>query len=522
VIDQSPYAGSCPLCGAAPRSIRAAASREHWTAARRAHGSGRVAQARTGRGKREAMPQGATFVIEAGWVLSRRDDRPVLLRDASILVRDSLVAEVSEQPIRGQFARVRLPNDLVLPGFISGHTHVCSGSPTRGLIESGRFFGRPLEVVDDILSDEEIEDLTAYNLAEIVRGGCTTQVEMSRSVRQAEAYVKVAERWGVRGFPGAMVPGARRLYGVWFRNSDRVLIDSVPGTLAEIAEAHAFARRRMHAAEGRIVPMIALHATDTHTPETMRAALAASRDLGTGLHIHLAQSAHETDTVQRLWGKTPVEWLDELGFYRGIVFGVHMSGARWPGDIEPFRRGGAVYSHCPSGGGAGGGGHTQPYPEAIAAGWNVNIGIDTHSNDYLENLKLAVLYGRVRHDLIGARSPVPLVRPTVMQAVEGATIVAARGLRRDDLGKIVPGAKADLIAVDVSGFHVGGGTRPPEPLNNLLYASGRSVRHVVIDGTFVVFDGRLTVDDEAAVIARGGAAAEKVWAQLESEGWFRS
>jgi len=276
----------------------------------------------------------------------------------------------------------------------------------------------------------------------------------------------------------------------------------------------------MNAGDGRIVPMIALHATDTHTPETMQAALAATRDLGTGLHIHLAQSMQETDTVRRLWGVTPVQWLEQLGFYRGIVFGAHMSGTVWPSDREPFRRGGAVYSHCPSGGGAGGGGHTQPYPEALAAGWNVNIGIDTHSNDYLENLKLAVLYGRVRHDLIGHTSPVPLEWPEVQHAVEGATILAARGLRRDDLGKIVPGAKADLIAVDVSGFHVGGGTRPPEPLHNLLYASGRSVRHVVIDGSFVVFDGHLTAEDEAAVIARGGAAVEKVWAKLEAEGWF--
>ncbi len=40
------------------------------------------------------------------------------------------------------------------------------------------------------------------------------------------------------------------------------------------------------------------------------------------------------------------------------------------------------------------GGQTQQYPEALGAGMNVNIGIDTHSNDYLENLKLAVLYGR--------------------------------------------------------------------------------------------------------------------------------
>jgi len=48
------------------------------------------------------------------------------------------------------------------------------------------------------LSDDELDALTALNLAELLRSGCTTQVEMSLSLRQAESYVRVAERWGVR------------------------------------------------------------------------------------------------------------------------------------------------------------------------------------------------------------------------------------------------------------------------------------------------------------------------------------
>ena len=29
---------------------------------------------------------------------------------------------------------------------------------------------------------------------------------MSLTLRQAESYVRLAERWGVRGFPGSMIP----------------------------------------------------------------------------------------------------------------------------------------------------------------------------------------------------------------------------------------------------------------------------------------------------------------------------
>ena len=162
----------------------------------------------------------------------------------------------------------------------------------------------------------------------------------------------------------------------------------------------------------------------------------------------------------------------------------------------------------------------MPYPEALGAGVPVNIGIDTHSNDYVENLKLAVLYGQAREALLRRASPVPLERPSIWTAVAGATLVPAVGLRRPDLGRIRAGARADLTMIDVSGLLVGTGALPPEPLHHLLYANGTAVRHVMTDGRLQVFDGRL-VADEAAVLDAGGRVVQKVWQQLDHEGWFR-
>ncbi len=296
----------------------------------------------------------------------------------------------------------------------------------------------------------------------------------------------------------------------------------MPGTLKEIADNLAFNKQALAGGEGRIVPMMSPHATDTHTPETMAALLAAARELGSGLHIHLSQSARETDTVKRLWGATPTQWLEKLGFFAAPVFAAHMTGMDLATDLEIIKKHGAIYSHCPSAGGAGGGGGMQPYPEALAAGLPVNIGIDTHSNDYLENLKLAVIVGRTRMRLLQAAGvKTPMKMPTIWSAIEGATVAAAKGLRRNDLGKIEAGAKADLVSIDVAGLLVGTGATPPEPLNNLLYAGGASVRNVVTDGVFQVFDGRFVADDEAAVIRKGGEAVAKIWQRLANEDWFK-
>ncbi|MFK7828576.1 MAG: amidohydrolase family protein [Congregibacter sp.] len=460
------------------------------------------------------------FVLSAGWALVEANSHLQLLRDAHVLVRNGTIEAVRARPFTEQLPRLQYPGDLLLPGFISGHTHVCSATPTRGIIESPRSYRRPLELVEK-LSDEEMDALTAINLAELLRSGCTTQVEMSLSLRQAESYVRVADRWGVRGYPGPMIPDVNRLFPIWFRDKDKVLYDSESGTLQEVAASLAFAKKHMHRGSGRIQPIMSPHACDTHTPATLAAIAAAMRELKTGLHIHLSQGQRETDTVRRLWGKTPTQWLEEMGLLDvGPVFGAHMSGLDWELDPPVLNRHGVVYAHCPSAGGAG---HsTQPYPEALAAAMQVNIAIDTHSNDYLENLKLAVLYGQARHSLSRELAPQGLRTraPTVWDGVDAATRIPARGLLRDDLGVIKPGARADLVSIDVSGLLVGSGALPPEPLNNLLYANGRMVRTVVTDGQIQVHEGQFIADDVDRVLEEGGQVVQKIWAQLQSESWF--
>jgi len=519
------YDGPCALCAAHSGTSHEnhtagapVARRDVLTAATVFGGLQMVPRAAKAQPSGPDIPAGE-FVIEAGWLLIEEDGRHELIEGGSVLVSEDRIAKVSSDRIAGSFDRVDARRHLVTPGFISGHTHACTATPTRGLIENGRRPNnrRPQELVEQ-LSDGDMDKLTAYNVAELLRSGTTTHLEMSLSLRQAQSYVRVAEAWGVRGYPGGMIPGSARLGPIWARTDDQVLLDSEEGTLKEIADNLAFAKSKMGAADGRIIPMMTPHATDTHTPATMAVLAEAVKELGTGLHIHLSQSAQETERVKRMWGVTPTQWLEGFGLLDGPVFGAHMGGLDWSVDPEILVANGVVLSHCPSAGGAGG--FSQNYPEALAAGMQVNIGIDTHSNDYIENLKLAVLYGQARFDLLrdGSR---PVARPTMWTALRNATSIPAATLNRSDIGRIAEGAKADLVAIDVSGLLVGGGALPPEPINNLLYANGMMVRHVFTDGLAQVIDGTLVVDDQDRVITEGGEVMAGIYDQLRSEGWFK-
>jgi 5-methylthioadenosine/S-adenosylhomocysteine deaminase len=153
---------------------------------------------------------------------------------------------------------------------------------------------------------------------------------------------------------------------------------------------------------------------------------------------------------------------------------------------------------------------------------NISLGIDQISNDYLENIKLATLNGQLRTTLLEPTSTAKMQRPQIMDSVRAATIGGAKMLRRDDLGRLAIGAKADLCAVDVTKPLGGVGALPPEPLHHLLYSSGRNVRHVMTNGRFQVLAGKLVIADEDRVVAEGGKASQEIWRRLENEKWFEA
>lgn len=457
-------------------------------------------------------------VIEAGWALVERDGKQVLEKDVSIVVRDSEIVDIRPGKVQGWQARVDASDCLVLPGFISGHTHTCISSPARGLIESGRFMDRPCAMVEDF-SDEELDALTAYNMAEIIKSGCTTFVEMSGSVRYAKSFVRVARAWGVRAYVSVIVPNSDRLMKIWYRTDDQVLLDSVPETLRDIEEALQFGLEINQSDDDLVRAQMAIHAADTHTPETLAAVKAAAAKLGNGVHIHLAQRIREVEACERMWGMRPVAWLESLGFFDQQVIAAHLYKMDMEKDPAILKRHGVNYVHCACMASML---HqaSQPLPEALAGGLNISLGIDQIGNDYMENIKLATLNGQLRMSLLEKDSKAKMQRPLIADTIRAATVGGANMLRRGDLGRLAPGAKADLCVVDVTKPLGGVGALPPEPLHHLLYSSGRNVRHVMINGRMQVHDGKLVAADEGRVVSEGGEASKRIWEGLKKEGWF--
>jgi cytosine/adenosine deaminase-related metal-dependent hydrolase len=93
-----------------------------------------------------------------------------------------------------------------------------------------------------------------------------------------------------------------------------------------------------------------------------------------------------------------------------------------------------------------------------------------------------------------------------------ATVGGATALLRDDLGRIAPGAKADVVCIDLADV-----TMQParDPLRSLVYtAAERAVRDVYVDGVQVVRERRVLTLDRATAVARLAESQQRMLADV--------
>jgi 5-methylthioadenosine/S-adenosylhomocysteine deaminase len=165
-------------------------------------------------------------------------------------------------------------------------------------------------------------------------------------------------------------------------------------------------------------------------------------------------------------------------------------------DLEQLVRSGAHIVHCPESNLKLASG-LCPVQKLMDHGINVTIGTDgAASNNDLDlfgELKTAAMIAKV---VAGDASALSAHR-----ALEMATLSGARALGREqELGSLVAGKLADLIAVDLSDPFL----QPVyDPASHLVYSNhGRAVSHSWIHGVPQLQDGRLTRIDVPDLMLR--------------------
>ncbi|MGQ0663680.1 MAG: amidohydrolase family protein [Pseudomonadota bacterium] len=450
----------------------------------------------------------ATTVIEkAAWVVAwdAARKRHVYRRDIDVAFAGNAIVHVGPS-FAGPSERVIDGRRLcVLPGLINIHCHPSSQPLYKGVREE---LGNPLLYMSALYDrtalfepDEEGNRATCeYAISELLMSGVTTIAELSHPY---PGWVDILAKIGIRAYVAPMFRSGR-----WQSESGHLVAyswDEAQGRKRFAGALAVIDAARRHPC-GRLSGMVVPAQVDTCSPELLRASIAAAAERGLPLQIHASQSVVEFHEMTRRHGKTPIQWLHEVGFLGPTttighaIFLDHHSWLHWHSrdDLRLIAETRTSVAHCPTVFSRYGQ-TLEHLGKYLKAGVNVGIGTDTHPHNMLEEMRTAAILARVAAEDMGAVSTADIFH--------AATVGGARALGREDLGRLAPGMKADLVLVDAGHPAM----RPlRDPLRSLIYtAAERAVRDVYVDGAKVVENGKVLTCDFAAGAERVEAAQRR-------------
>jgi 5-methylthioadenosine/S-adenosylhomocysteine deaminase len=385
---------------------------------------------------------------------------------------------------------------FVLPGLIDIHSHPGHEPLYRGvreehgvrnmhmsgLYERSQAFSAP---------DDEARAASAeFAYCELLLSGVTSLVDISPAW---DGWVDLFSKSGLRGFLAPDYASAR-----WYLENDfelKFAWDEARGRNGFLTALALIDRAARHSC-GRLSGVVSPMQIENCTADLLRDSREAADQRGIPFTVHIAQSVNEVQEMIRRHGKTPVQWAHEIGILgpstilgHALFLDTH-SWIRWwtKTDLALIADSGGSVAHCPTPF-ARYGQIMENFGDYLRAGVNMGLGTDTTPHNLVEEMRKAAIFAR-----IAARD---IATVTTSDILHAATIGGAKALMRDDLGRIAPNKKADLVVVDLTVAQM----QPVrDPLRSFVYhAADRAVRDVFVDGRQVVVNGKVqTLDQDDA------------------------
>jgi 5-methylthioadenosine/S-adenosylhomocysteine deaminase len=439
------------------------------------------------------------IVLRHGTVLTMDTDHRILT-DADVLVVDDKIAAVGAGVEAPPGAReIDASGGIVLPGMIDTHRHLWQ-TAMRGYgadwtltqyfvwyyLEHGRRF-RP-------------EDIYAGNLLgaiEAIDAGVTATVDWSHGLQTVDHAAAAVE--ALQEIPARFVLA----YGN---------IQAGPWEWTAQPEVRRFLQDRRDAADHRLGIQLAFDVTgDPSFPE--RAAFEVARDLGLPVTTHAG-----------VWGATNddgIRLMHENGFATPETVYVHAATLNEDSYLRIAASGGSISVSTESEQSAG-----QGYPPT----WQVrrydipvSLSMDTSvwwSGDLFSAMRSTLGADRAREHLEAhvAGDTVTSAHLRAEHVVDWATRGGAQVLRRDDLGSLEPGKKADLVLI--KNDHSPVSFPLLNPYGHVAFQAQRADVHtVIIDGQVVKDEHRLVGMDLEKARSAVAATVDYLRSDMGEDVW---
>src|SRR6266850_861505 len=403
--------------------------------------------------------------IRAGYILAFDGRGHRLLRDGVMVMEGDHILHVGPRFDGTVDETVDARDRIVTPGLITTHAHIAGSPLDRSFIEdrgSPQFWYSGLFEMLPVRSEAQDEAAgracVDFSMAELLRGGVTTVMEI-----------------------GGLGP-----YVVERGAHDGLV--------------------RCYFSPGQV---------DTCTGDLLREAKRRADDAQRPFTLHTSQSVVEFNEMLQRHGKTPVAWLEELGVLgENTVLGhaLIIGGSSWTnypaGDVGIMAEHGCTVAHAPWVF-ARRGVVMESFALYRTAGINVALGTDTNPQSVIEAMRWAAVCSKIVERNAQAT--------TAAHAFDAATLGGAHALGREDLGRVAPGATADLVLWKASSWTM---TPLRDPIKNIVYnATAEDVDRVYVGGRVVVDKGRVLAADEAKILADLQAGGDRMWPRMKQFDW---
>ena len=453
------------------------------------------------------MPElnNTTTLINGGWIIAFDGRTHRILKDGVVVYRGDTIVHVGRSYEGPVDHTIDARRHLVSPGLINAHVHVGAHTGDRMILDGGRAelfrsgfmnYCTSKGINGPTIHDFENADVAIrYSLSCLLRFGSTTIVEMGGELG-GEAddgeFGPLATHAGELGIRIYMAPGMRSAHHYYDQDGRHQIHWHPDDGLATLDRALTFVEDFDGAYDGRVRAILVPLEYHLSSHELLRRSKAAARRYGIGITMHLAESVLEFQDSVRHTGRTPVGMLYDLGFLgpevvlgHGLYTTGHSQIAYTKGDdLALLAETGTSVAHSPTVF-ARRGVHLESFQRYLDAGVNLAIGTDSYPQDMLGELKTVALTGK-----IADRDFEAAVTRDIFNA---ATLGGARALGRDDLGRLSPGAKADILIVDFQRLRVGPFLDPVKAL--IQCCDGEVIDTVIVAGRTCVENGRVLLWD---------------------------
>lgn len=386
-----------------------------------------------------------------------------------VCVEDGIITYVGKnRDLKEVYDReIDVEGNILMPGFINSHAHtpMCILRGIKDDVNLNDWLFDNILPLEAKLNENDIYWAMMLGMAEYVRGGITCFDEgyfLTKAQMKAIAKAKMRARLSIGDVKIGEVKSREEIY-----NED----------MEELAKIDSL-----------IKPVCFAHSIYTVTTEELIDVCNYSKKYNIDRAIHLSETLKEVGDCSVKYNKTPVEYLEDLGYFDrqcSCYHCVHMD----KDDIQILADYGVSVVTCPASNLKLGSG-IAPITTMLNKGINVAIGTDgVASNNNADMFKEMYLVANLQKGI--------LYKPENIKAIDAIKMATKNGaisLGYDNLGEIKEGYLADLILVSTKEPHW-------NPINDyissIVYAAKSSdVYLTMVNGNILYENGKYNIGED--------------------------